>query len=76
MKRDLPRTTEDRELKRADSPCEIIVSVETLKVALAAISRGECSRLFAWAAPQSHGCKPVVRGLYLVSHRLDQILAI
>ena len=40
MKRDLPRTTEDRELKRGDSPCEIIVSIKPLWTPLAAISRG------------------------------------
>ncbi len=41
----LPRTTERPVRERGDSPREIISSVETLKIALAPISRGKCSEL-------------------------------
>jgi len=50
--------------ERGDSPREIISSVETLKTALAPISRGECSELPAREAPQSTDVSPWY-GVYL-----------
>jgi hypothetical protein len=59
----LPRTTERPVRERGDSPREIISSIETLKTALAPISRGECSEFSGRVVPQSLERKSVVRGL-------------
>jgi len=65
----LGRTTERPARECGDSPCEIIFSVKTLWIPLAAISRGEYSGLPAtlwsrgrYSTGQSHGRKYVVRG--------------
>ncbi len=61
----LPRTTDRPVRKRGDEPRSNSVVRKRCVPYSARLERGECSDLPVRAAPQSHGCKSVVRGLPL-----------
>ncbi len=62
----LPRTTESPVRQRGDEPRSNSVMRKRCVPYPARLERGECSGLPAREAPQSHGRKPVVRGLLTV----------